>query len=627
MQTGQINVTAENIFPIIKKFLYTDQEIFLRELVSNAIDAIQKLNVLSSLGQFKGELGDLKVEISSDDEKNTISIKDNGIGMTYDEIDKYINQIAFSSAEEFLEKFKDKGDASKIIGKFGLGFYSSFLVADKVEIFTKTYKKGKGTKAVKWECEGTPEYNITEVEKKERGTEVVLHIAEESKDFLQEAKVKELLDKYCKFLPIPIKFGTTSKTEKDEDGNEVEVIEDKIINNTSPLWTKLPVDSKEEEYKKFYKELYPYSTNDPLFWIHLNIDYPFYLTGILYFPKFTKESTIQKDRIKLYSNQVFVTDQLEEVIPKWLVMLEGVIDSPDIPLNVSRSMLQSDRNVKKIGNYITKKIADKLEELFKTDQKVFEKQWKDIKMVVQYGMIWDEKFFERARTFCLLKNTEDKFFTLDQYKQHIENLQTDKNDKLIYIYTTDSNEQHSFIESAKKKGYDVLCMDEDIDIHFIDKLEKELDKVSFVRVDADTLDKLIDKDEETVSQLSKKEEEELKSIIEENIDRQQFTVSIVSMDSNDYPMTITKPEFNRRMQSMNGFQISAMQGIGGFGGLNQLVVNMNHPLMLKILKSKSKKNRQKYVKQCLDLALLLQNMLKGESLTSFVNRSVELIKA
>ncbi len=620
MQTGQINVTAENIFPIIKKFLYSDQEIFLRELIANAVDATQKLKSLASIGEFEGDFGDLQVEVVVDKQNKTVTIKDNGIGMTAEEVEKYINQIAFSSAEEFLDKYKDKGDVSNIIGKFGLGFYSAFLVADKVEIFTKSYSTTEEIKAVHWECDGTPKYKIEEYDRQERGTNVVLHISEDSLEYADETKISELLDKYCKFLPVPIKMGTYTSKKKDENDEEIEEIKDKIVNNINPAWKKAPSNLEKADYIRFYKELYP-NANDPLFWIHLNVDYPFNLTGVLYFPQLTKDFQIQKDRIKLFCNQVYVTDQLEGVVPNWLVMLEGVIDSPDIPLNVSRSFLQSDGNVKKIGNYITKKIAEKLNDEFKKDREAFEKQWDTIKLIIEYGMIWDDKFMEKAKEFFLFKNIEGEFFTLDEYMVKVQANQTDKNEKLIYIYTTDPEQQHSFIQGAKKRDYDVLLMDGAVEVKFMDKLERKLEKTKFVRVDSETPDKLVEIDKMTESKLTEDEQEKLKTLIEENVDKQKFTVRLENMEVSDHPMVITKAEHHRRMGQLSGLQMGFYQGFG----VNQLTVNVNHPLMKKILKSKDQ--TKLYIEHCVDSAQLIQGMLKGEELTAFVDRNFDLFNS
>ncbi len=628
MQTGQINVQTENIFPIIKKFLYSDHEIFLRELISNAVDATQKLRTLSRLGKYKDEMGDTSIEVFIDKKKGTLTVRDKGIGMTADEIDKYINQIAFSSAEEFVKKVK-ADDASNIIGHFGLGFYSTFMVADKVEIYSKTYKKGGKTKPVRWECDGTPNYSIEEIEDKDRGTDVVLHINEESKEFLEEYRVQEVLDKYCKFLPVEIYFGTEKVQEetgeKDEDGNPKtkEVEKPRKINNTEPAWTKSPADLKDEDYKAFYRELYPATFEDPLFHIHLNVDYPFNLTGILYFPRVRQNLEVQRNKIQLYSNQVFVTDSVEGVVPDFLTLLHGVLDSPDIPLNVSRSYLQSDSNVKKISNHIMKKVADKLEELFKKDREDFEKKWDDIKIFIEYGMISEEKFYERAEKFALFKNTEGKYFTFEEYKEHIKDNQTDKDKKLIYLYTTDEEEQYSYIQQAKEKDYDVLVLDSPIDSHFVNQLEQKFENSSFARVDADVIDKLIRKEENNVSKLSEDEEKRLKEIIEKVIDTSKFNVVMENMSENEMPLSITQPEFMRRMKEMQ--QTGGMNMMGDMPDTYNMVVNKNHPVMSKILEEKDEEKQKQTVEQIKDLALLSQNLLKGKALTDFINRSVNII--
>ena len=636
MQKGQINVQTENIFPIIKKFLYSDHEIFLRELVSNAVDATQKLKTLSSMGKVKDELGDLTIDIIADKKAKTLTIRDRGIGMTADEIDKYINQIAFSGAEEFVKKFKSKTEAEKnaIIGRFGLGFYSSFMVSDKVEILSKTYKKGGATKAVKWECDGSPNYTITEIDKDNRGTDIILHISEEEKEFLEDHKILELLNKYNKFLPVPIRFGkekTQEKVEgeKDKDGNDVykEVEKDRIINNTQPIWKKAPADLEDKDYKDFYHEIYPTNFEEPLFHIHLNVDFPFNLTGVLYFPKLKKNLEMQKDKIQLYSNQVFVTDSVEGIVPEFLTLLHGVLDSPDIPLNVSRSYLQSDRNVKKISNHISKKVADKLEDIFKNDREEFEKKWDDIKVFIEYGMISDEKFYERATKFTLFKNTEGKYFTLEEYKKSVEALQTDKDKKVVYLYATDLDEQYSYIQSAKDKGYDVLEMDGVLDNHFVNILEQKLTDVQFKRVDADTIDKLIDKDEKIPSKLDDKQQEKLKPVIEKNIDKAKYTVVFESLSETEAPFMITQSEFMRRMKDMEKLGGGGgMMGLGAMPETYSLVVNSNHPLVSEVLDDKKEESQQAKVKQMYDLALLAQSMLKGKDLSDFIKRSFSLIK-
>ena len=630
-QQGTINVSTENIFPIIKKFLYSDHEIFLRELVSNATDATQKLRTLSGMDKIKGELGDTTIEIVLDKEAGTLTIKDKGIGMSVDDVNKYINDIAFSGAEEFVNKYKDKSEA--IIGHFGLGFYSSFMVAKNVEIITKSHVKSK--KAAHWTCDGSPNYTLAEHDRKDRGTDIVLHIADDSKEFLEEARIQGILDKYCKFLPVTIKFGTKTRTEyakKDDKGEkigeDVEIVEDNIINNTSPAWTKQPSELSDEEYKNFYRELYPGTFDEPLFNIHLNVDYPFNLTGILYFPKIKDNIQVQKDKIQLYSNQVFITDNVDNIVPEFLTLLHGVIDSPDIPLNVSRSYLQSDHNVKKISNHISKKVTDKLAELFKADREDFETKWDDIKIFIQYGMLSDEKFNERASKFWLFKNTEGKYFTMEEYKEHITAAQTDKDNKLVYLYTNDPVGQHSYINSAVDKSYDVLVMDSPLDSHFVNQLEQKLENSTFARVDADIIDKLINKDEEVPSKLSDEEKEKLKPIFEAQVNAEEsktnFTVQFENLSETEMPVTVTQPEFMRRMadmQKMSGQ--GGMMGMSGFEMYN-LVVNSNHPKVGEILKSKGA-NKEKKTKQLCDLALLGQGLLKGKELSEFLKRSVEMI--
>ncbi len=631
MQKGTIDVKTENIFPVIKKFLYSDHEIFLRELVSNAVDATQKLKTLASVGQFKDELGDLTIQVELDKKKKTLTIRDKGIGMTQEEVEKYINQIAFSSAEEFVKKFKTKSEAESnaIIGHFGLGFYSSFMVSEKVELFTKTYKKGGSTKAVKWECDGSPEYAMSETDKKERGTEVVLHIDKENEDFLEEYRIRELLNKYCKFLPVPIQFGTKKEEEPiegetDKDGNPKTKTVEKpwIINNTDPLWKKAPSESSDEEYRKFYQELYPMNFDEPLFNIHLNVDYPFNLTGILYFPKVKHSYELQRNKIQLYSNQVFVTDSVEGIVPDFLTLLHGVIDSPDIPLNVSRSFLQSDHNVKKISGHITKKVADKLEELFKKDRESFEKKWDDIKIFIQYGIISDTKFSERAEKFVLLKNVDNKYFTLEEYKNHIENLQKDKDNKLVYIYATNQEEQFGYVDAAKGKGYDVLLMDGVLDAHFVNSLEQKLSDSTFVRVDSNTIEKLIVKDEAAmVSKLSEDETNAVKALFEKVVDSKQFDIQMDPMGEQDAPLVITQNEFMRRMKEMNA--LGGGGGMMGFGELPDhysLVVNVNHPLIAG-LTGRDEESQTTAIKHLYDLARLSKNLLKGKELNDFIVRS------
>ncbi|MBG15419.1 MAG: molecular chaperone HtpG [Crocinitomicaceae bacterium] len=627
MQKGTINVQTENIFPIIKKFLYSDTEIFVRELVSNAVDASQKLLTLSSAGEVKEEVGDLKVHVILDKDAGTLTIRDNGIGMTADDVNKYINEVAFSGAEEFLEKYKNK-DPKSIIGHFGLGFYSSFMVSDKVQIQTKSFKKG--SQAVQWESNGNPEYEITDIDKKERGTDIVLFIAEDSKEYLEEARIGEVLSKYCKFLPIEVEFGTKKewidhpKGEKDEDGNVKKESIDvpNIINNTSPAWIKKPVDLKDEDYKSFYNELYPF-TEDPLFQIHLNVDYPFNLTGILYFPRLKNQVEVQKNKIQLYSNQVFITDSVENIVPEFLTLLHGVIDSPDIPLNVSRSYLQSDSNVRKISNHITKKVADKLSSMFKKDREDFQNKWDDIQVFIQYGILSDEKFNEKAKDFLLLKNTDGKYFTVEEYKEKIKANQVDKNDRTVILYTHDVNEHDSLINSANDKGYDVLVLDGPLSSHFIQKAEQDFG-VSFARVDADTLDNIIPKDEEIPSKLSKEEEEKLKPIFEDISEKEKFTIQVESLSESEKPVLITQSEFMRRMKEQQALGGGGMHMMGNLPEMYNLVVNANHSFISKILKAK-KADKQKLAKQAFDLALLSQGMLKGKDLTDFVERSYELI--
>jgi molecular chaperone HtpG len=634
MQTGKINVQTENIFPIIKKFLYSDHEIFLRELIANAVDATTKIKTLSSLDKMKDELGDLTIEVILDKPNKTLTIKDRGIGMTADEIDKYINQIAFSGAEEFVKKFKNKTEAEQagLIGHFGLGFYSSFMVSDKVEINTKTFKKGAGTKAVRWECDGSPEYSITEIEKSDRGTEIVLHISEESNEFLEEHRILDLLNKYCKFLPVPIRFGNEktwekSETEKDEKGEpkEIQVERPRIINNTNPLWKQKPADLKDEDYKKFYHELYPMSFEDPLFSIHLNVDYPFNLTGIMFFPKVKKNFEVQRDKIQLYCNQVFVTDSVEGIVPDFLTLLHGVIDSPDIPLNVSRSYLQSDSNVKKISGHIMKKVADKLEEIFKNNREEFEKKWDDIKVFIEYGMISEPKFFERAEKFCLFKNVNDKYFTLSEYKDYIKENQTDKDGNLVYIYTSNTEDQHSYIQNAQERGYDILVFDGPIDNHFINALEQKFEKSHFVRVDAEVADKLIKKTDDLPSKLSEEQTKQLTELFESQVNKAVYHISVENLGENDLPVTVTQNEFMRRMKDMSAMGGGQYAFMGNMPDSYNLVLNSNHKLMGQLLASESQEEKEKMIKQLIDLALLSQNLLKGEALTGFIKRSVDII--
>ncbi|MCK9618528.1 MAG: molecular chaperone HtpG [Lentimicrobiaceae bacterium] len=631
MQRGTINVKTENIFPIIKKFLYSDHEIFLRELISNAVDATQKLKTLASMGEIKGDLGDLTIQVSSDKKKKTITVSDRGIGMTTEEVERYINQIAFSSAEEFVEKFKkNDADSNGLIGHFGLGFYSCFMVSKKVEIITKSYKEN--ATSVKWACDGSPDYTLNEHNKETRGTDIILHIADDSEEFLEEYKLLELLKKYCKFLPVPIQFGTEKswekvEGEKDKDGNDkqIEVEHPRMINNTNPAWKRKPAELKDEDYKAFYHELYPYTFDEPLFNIHLNVDYPFNLTGILYFPKVKKNIDIQKDKIQLYCNQVFVTDSVEGIVPDFLTLLHGVIDSPDIPLNVSRSYLQSDANVKKISGHITKKVADRLEEIFKNNREEFEKKWDDIGIFIKYGMISDEKFYERAEKFCLLKNTDNKYFTLDEYKKHIKDSQTDKNKTLVYLYTTNPEEQYSYIQAARDRGYDVLLMDGMLDTHFVSTLERKLDKSGFTRVDADIVDKLIQKEDVQPEKLSKEEQEKLVPLFEKVMDKGRFTIVVENLSETDLPVLITQPEFIRRMKEMSAMG-GGMSYMGNMPDQYNLIVNANHALVNQALNENDETKQTSLLKQLTDLALLSQNMLKGEDLTNFIKRSVDIIK-
>ena len=638
MSKGTINVSVENIFPLIKKFLYSDHEIFLRELISNATDATVKLKYLTNIGEAKVEYGNPMIEIKIDKENKKLHIIDQGIGMTKDEIEKYINEIAFSGAEEFLEKYKDEsGDDKGIIGHFGLGFYSAFMVADKVEIISKSFKEEP---AVHWECDGSPEYSTKKSKKTTRGTEIVLHIAEDSLEFLEDARINELLVKYNKFMPIPIKFGTKEvsdpdhkpKTTKDKDGKETTepqkmITVDNLINNPTPAWTKQPAELKAEDYKSFYRELYPMQFEEPLFNIHLNVDYPFNLTGILYFPKMTNDLNIQKDKIQLYQNQVFVTDNVEGIVPEFLTMLRGVIDSPDIPLNVSRSYLQADGAVKKISSYITRKVADKLKSLFNSDRADFEKKWNDIKIVIEYGMLSEEKFFEKAQAFALYPTVDDTYFTIEELKEKIKPLQTDKDDKLVVLYASNKDEQHAYIDAAKEKGYEVLFLDSPIVSHLIQKLETTEEKITFVRVDGDHIDNLIKKDEEQISKLNDEEKETLKTVLTEIIPQDKFTVQLEAMDSNANPFIITQPEFMRRMKEMQQTGGGGgMFGMGNMPDMYNLVVNTNNELIGEILNTKTAKKKERLVNQALDLARLSQNLLKGEELTTFIKRSFEMIK-
>jgi molecular chaperone HtpG len=617
MEKGKISVQTENIFPIIKKFLYSDQEIFLRELIANAVDATQKLKTLSRKGDFKGEIGDERIQIMINEEKGQLIIRDRGIGMTADEMKKYLNQVAFSSAHEFLEKYKDE---SSIIGHFGLGFYSAFMVAEKVEVDSLSYQEGAS--AAKWVCEGEPSYEILEGERSERGTDIILHIAEDEKEFLKESKVQELLDKYCKFLPIEIEFGTKTETEGEgEDAKEIEL--PNIVNNPNPAWKKNPADLTDEDYNAFYQELYPYST-PPLFWIHLNIDFPFNLTGILYFPKLNNQLEVQKNKIHLYSNQVYVTDEVKEIVPEFLTLLHGVIDSPDIPLNVSRSYLQSDRNVKKITGYITKKVADKLNELFNEDRKDFETKWNEINVFVKYGMLSEDKFFDKAQKFALYKNTEGSFYTLDEYKALIKDEQTDKNDVLVLIYTTHPDHHTSYIKAAKDKGYDVLVLDTVIDTHFVQMVEQKDPQMRFVRVDSSTADKLIDKGTETEDKLSDKEKEKVQQLFKGILPENQ-QMKLEALSENDHPVVITKPEFMRRMKEMQQMQGMSMEGLPD---MYEVIVNTNHPLVgEKMLRMRSEDKKERFAQYLFDLARLNQNMLQGEELNRFIENSIEMMES
>lgn len=626
-EKGTISINTENIFPVIKKFLYSDTEIFLRELVSNAVDASQKIKRLAALGQFNGELGDLVVDVKFDKDAKTITISDNGIGMTAEEIKKYINQIAFSGATEFMEKFKEAKDANEIIGRFGLGFYSAFMVADKVEIESLSYQEG--AEPAHWVCDGSTSYEISKGSRTSRGTDVILHINEESEEFLDKFRLQEILDKYAKFLPVKIRFGTKSTTEKDgEDENgkpkykTVEV--DNIINNTNPAWTKAPADLKDEDYLSFYRELYPYSTEEPLFWIHLNVDYPFNLTGILYFPKLKNEFEVQRNKIKLYSRQVFITDEVKDIVPEYLMLLHGVIDSPDIPLNVSRSFLQADSNVKKISNYITKKVADKLQEIFKTDRKGFEEKWNDIGLFIKYGMLTEEKFAEKANDFCLLKNIANENYTIKEYYEKVKDIQADKDGNIVYLYTSDANHQDSFIANAKAKGYDVLVLDGPIDSHFASYLEqKGGEKVQLKRVDADVIDKLIQKEEKIELKLSEEESKKVTEIFNKAISRKDMEVHVEAMSEEELPVSVTIDEFMRRMKDM----AKTGKGMGFYDSLPdhyKVSVNGNHPLVKRIIES-SEEDAEKLAKQAFDLALLSRGLLTGSDLTTFVKRSVEMI--
>lgn len=627
MTTGKINVSVENIFPLIKKFLYSDHEIFLRELISNGTDATLKLKHLTSIGEAKVEYGNPIIEVKIDKEGKKLHIIDQGLGMTADEVEKYINQVAFSGAEEFLDKYKDSAKDSGIIGHFGLGFYSAFMVAEKVEIITKSFKDEP---AAHWTCDGSPEFTLEPADKTDRGTEIILHIAEDSVEFLEEAKIRELLNRYNKFMPIPIKFGTKTETlplpEGAAEDAKPETIEvDNIINNPNPAWTKQPAELNEEDYKKFYHELYPMQFEEPLFNIHLNVDYPFNLTGILYFPKLGSDLQIQKDKIQLYQNQVFVTDNVEGIVPEFLTMLKGVIDSPDIPLNVSRSGLQADAAVKKISNYITRKVADKLKALFNDNRADFEQKWNDIKIVLEYGMLSEDKFYEKAGAFVLYPTVDDKYFTLDELKEQLKEKQTDKDNKLVVLYASNKEAQHSYVEIAKEKGYEVLLLDSPIISHLIQKIEGDNSEIRFVRVDSDHIDNLIKKEDNAISKLSEEEQTSLKTVVETIVPKQTYTVQLEALDSQSAPFIITQPEFMRRMKEMSQTG-GGMFGMGNMPEMYNLVVNTNSDLATTILNTEDKTTQESLVKQALDLAKLSQNLLKGEALTAFVKRSFELIK-
>ena len=626
-EKGTISIHTENIFPIIKKFLYSDHEIFLRELVSNGVDACQKLKRLSALGEAKGEIGDMRVKVALDKEAKTISVSDNGIGMTADEVKKYINQVAFSGATEFVEKFKDAKDANEIIGKFGLGFYSAFMVADKVIIDTLSYQEG--AEPVRWECDGSTEFIISKGEKTERGTTITLYINADSEEFLEESRIESILNKYCQFLPIPVQFGTKTNHEpdgEDEEGKpkykEVEV--DHIINNTSPIWTKPPSELKDEDYLNFYRELYPFS-EEPLFWIHLNVDYPFNLTGVLYFPKVKNELELQRNKIKLYSRQVFITDEVKDIVPEFLMLLHGVIDSPDIPLNVSRCFLQADSNVKKINSYITRKVAEKLGEMFKNDRKGFEEKWKDIGLFVKYGMISEDKFYEKARDYALLDTVKNEHFTLSEYAEKIKAEQTDKNEELVYLYSVNPGQQSTFIQAAQKKGYDVLLFDGPLDNHFIQQLETKTEKTRFKRVDADVVDKLIEKEHQYESVLSEEQTGKVKTLFEGSIANSAMNVNVEALSPEELPVTITMDEFMRRMKDMSKMGGGMMNFYGNMPDNYKVTVNSNSPLIQRILDSKDEAQQAQMVRQAYDLALLSQGLLTGDALTAFVERSVKLM--
>lgn len=628
MSSGKINVSVENIFPLIKKFLYSDHEIFLRELVSNATDATLKLKHLTTIGESKAEYGNPFIEVKIDKEAKKIHIIDQGLGMTSEEVEKYINQVAFSGAEEFLDQYKDSAKDSGIIGHFGLGFYSAFMVAEKVEIITKSHK---GSPAAHWTCDGSPEFTLVPHDKETRGTEIILHVAEDSLEFLEESKISGLLTKYNKFMPVPIKFGTKEEAlPKPENAPEDYKTEyktvDNIINNPNPAWTKAPTELKEEDYKSFYRELYPMQFEEPLFNIHLNVDYPFNLTGILYFPKLSADLQVQKDKIQLYQNQVFVTDNVEGIVPEFLTMLRGVIDSPDIPLNVSRSYLQADGNVKKISNYITRKVADKLKGLFNENREDFEKKWNDIKIVLEYGMLSEDKFYEKAGSFVLYPTTSGKYYTLEELKENLKEKQTDKDGKLVVLYAGNKDAQHSYISAANEKGYEVLLLDSPIVSHLLQKLEGDNENLTFVRVDSDHVDNLIKKEETAISKLSDEEKESLKTAVEAIVSKETYTVQVEAMDSQAAPFMITQPEFMRRMKEMSQSGGGGMFGMGNIPDMYNLVVNSNSELATAILNTKDETAKNGLVKQALDLAKLSQNLLKGEELTAFIKRNFELIK-
>mgnify|MGYP000954753435 FL=1 len=630
VQKGKIGVTTDNIFPIIKKFLYSDQEIFLREIVSNAVDATQKIKTLSDRGEFKGDLGDTTVRVTLDKKKKTLTISDRGIGMTSEEVDKYINQIALSSANEFLDKYKD--DSNAIIGHFGLGFYSSFMVSKKVEIVSKSYKEES---AVKWSCDGTPEFTMEKAEKNERGTDIILYIDDEYKEYLEKERIESLLKKYCKFLPVPIAFG---KKQEWKDGKQIDLEEDNIINDTNPLWRQMPSGLKDEDYTKFYHDLYPMSFNDePMFWIHLNVDYPFNLTGILYFPKIKSNLDLQRNKIQLYSNQVYVTDSVEGIVPEFLTLLHGVIDSPDIPLNVSRSYLQGDNNVKKISSHITKKVADKLEELFKKERTQFEEKWDSLKLFIEYGMLTEEKFYDRAAKFSLLKNIEGKYYTFDEYKTLVSGSQTDKNDDVIILYSSDKQEQYSHIEAAKEKGYDVLLMDGQLDVHWMGLLEQKIGKTRFVRVDSDTIEHIIQKEDIKEVELTDEQKELLTDTVKAQlpvIEKTEFGVEFKALGENSKPVQVIQNEFSRRMKEMAAMQ-QQMAFYGEMPDTYQVVLNTQHPSIKGLIDSSKEKDKEQMIKdttedgklkQMVDLALLSGGMLKGEALSNFIKRSFQMIK-